>query len=141
MPRISSIFFQGNIMPKLKVRDQLTRADQLQVAIAILQQEIQRLEANSDVAPPGCRVMRYQVKTKTGKYWYYKLQAQEPIFPTGQGDGQLSKYKHLGKAGSPAHIGAVLQVAKRNQILELQRAINSLSDSWLEVVFEQEKDP
>ncbi len=52
----------------------------------------------------------------------------------------MSKYKHLGKAGSPAQISAVLQVAKRNQILELQRAINSLSDSWLEVVFESEKD-
>jgi hypothetical protein len=84
--------------------------------------------------------MRYQVKTKTGEYWYYKLQATEPIFQTGQGEGKLSKYKHLGKAGSPAHISAVLQVAKRNQIEALQRAINSLTDSWLEVVFEQEKD-
>ena len=120
--------------------DQLTRADQLQAAIAVLKQEIQLIEASGDVAPPGCRVMRYQVKTKTGKYWYYKLQALEPIFPTRQGDGKLSKYKHLGKAGSPPHIGAVLQVAKRNQILELQRAINYLSDSWLEVVFEPEKD-
>ena len=114
--------------------------DQLQAAIAVLQQEIQQIEAEGKVAPPGCRVMRYQVKTKTGKYWYYKLQALEPIFPTRQGDGKLSKYKHLGKAGSPAQIGAVLQVAKRNQILELQRAINSLSESWLEVVFETEKD-
>ena len=128
-------------MPKSKVRDPLARADQLQAAISLLKQEIQKIEANCELAPPGCRVMRYQVKTKTGKYWYYKLQAQEPIFPTGQGEGKLGKYKHLGKAGSPAHIGAVLQVAKRNQILELQRAINSLSDSWLEVVFEQEKDP
>ncbi|MGK7875710.1 MAG: transposase [Xenococcaceae cyanobacterium] len=127
-------------MPKPSVRDQLTRADQLQAAIVILKQEIQLLEASGNVASPGCRVMRYQVKTKKGKYWYYKLQALEPIFPTNQGEGKLSKYKHLGKAGSPAHIGAVLQVAKRNQIDELQRAINSLSDSWLEVVFEQEKD-
>jgi len=124
----------------MTLADQLARADQLQAAIAVLKQEIQRIEASGDVAPPGCRVMGYQVKTKTGKYWYYKLQALEPIFPTRQGDGKLSKYKHLGKAGSPAQISAVLQVAKRNQILELQRAINSLSDSWLEVVFEPEKD-
>ncbi|NET60519.1 MAG: hypothetical protein F6K47_31590 [Symploca sp. SIO2E6] len=92
------------------------------------------------MAPPGCRVMRYQVRTKKGQYWYYKLQALEAIFPTGQGGNKLSKYKHLGKAGSPAHIDAVLQVASRNQIDELQRAINSLSDSWLEVVFATVKE-
>ncbi len=114
-------------MPK---EDQLARADQLQAAIAVLKQEIQLIEASGELAPPGCRVMRYQVKTKTGEYWYYKLQALEPIFPTRQGEGKLSKYKHLGKAGSSPHICAVLQVAKRNQILELQRAINSLTDSW-----------
>ena len=84
--------------------------------------------------------MRYQVKNKTGEYWYYKLQALEAIFPTGEGGDKLSKYKHLGKAGTPAHICAVLQVAKRSQIDELRRAINSLTDSWLEVLFEQEKD-
>ena len=127
-------------MPSSKVRDQLARADRLQEAIAILQREIQLLEASGDLAPPGCRVMRYQVKTKTGEYWYYKLQASEPIFQTGQGEGKLSKYKHLGKAGSPAHISAVLQVTKRNQIEALQRGINSMTDSWLDVVFEQEKD-
>ena len=127
-------------MPSPKEPDNLARADQLQAAIAVLQQEIKRISAYKDVAPPGCRVMRYQVKTKKGQYWYYKLQALEPIFPTSQGGEKLSKYKHLGKAGSPAHIDAVLQVASRNQINELQRAINSLSESWLEVVFAQEKE-
>ncbi|MGK7872211.1 MAG: hypothetical protein AB4426_02490 [Xenococcaceae cyanobacterium] len=72
-------------MAKPKVPDQLARADQLQTAIAVLKQEIKQLQANGDVAPPGCRVMRYQVKTKKGKYWYYKLQALEPIFPTSDG--------------------------------------------------------
>jgi len=127
-------------MPSPPEPDNLARADQLQAAIAVLQQEIQQISADKDVAPPGCRVMRYQVKTKKGRYWYYKLQALEPIFPTGQSGEKLSKYKHLGKAGSPAHIDAVLQVASRNQINELQRAINSLSESWLEVVFAQEKE-
>ena len=127
-------------MPSASVQDQLTRADQLQAAIAVLQQEIQQIEANGEVAPPRCRVMRYQVKTKNGCYWYYKLQALEPIFPTGQGSDKLSKYKHLGKAGSAPHISAVLQVARRSKIDELQRAINSLTDSWLEVVFGEEKD-
>ena len=128
-------------MPSASVQDQLTRADQLQAAIAVLQQEIQQIEANGEVAPPFCRVMRYQVKTKNGCYWYYKLQALEPIFPTGLGSDKLSKYKHLGKAGSAPHISAVLQVARRSKIDGLQRAINSLTDSWLEVAFVEEKEP
>ncbi len=85
-------------MPSASVQDQLTRADQLQAAIAVLQQEIQQIEANGEVAPPFCRVMRYQVKTKNGCYWYYKLQALEPIFPTGQGSDKLSKYFPLRKS-------------------------------------------
>ncbi len=43
-------------------QDQLARADQLQATIALLKQEIQGIEAKSDLAPSGCRVMRYQVK-------------------------------------------------------------------------------
>ena len=34
-------------------RDQLARADRLQAAIAVLQQEIQLLETTGEVAPPG----------------------------------------------------------------------------------------
>ena len=49
-------------MSKPSVQDQLTRADQLQSAIAILQQEIQQILTEGEVAPPGARVMRYQVK-------------------------------------------------------------------------------
>ncbi|MGK7872210.1 MAG: hypothetical protein AB4426_02485 [Xenococcaceae cyanobacterium] len=45
------------------------------------------------------------------------------FFPQVTGEGKLSKYKHLGKAGSPAHIGAVLQVAKRNQIVTVQGGV------------------
>ena len=36
----------------------------------------------------------------------------------------------MGKAGSYAQIEAVLQVARRAKIDGLQRAINSLTDSW-----------
>ncbi|MDJ0717311.1 MAG: hypothetical protein QNJ54_24355 [Prochloraceae cyanobacterium] len=57
-----------------------------------------------------------------------------------KGSGELSKYKHLGKAGSKAHIEAVLQVASRAQIDGLQRAIDGLTESWLQVCLEEEKD-
>ena len=79
-------------MPSAQVQDKLTRADQLQAAIAVLQQEIQQVLAEGEVAPTGCRVMRYQVRRKNGCYWYYKLQSLEPIFPTSTSSDQLSKY-------------------------------------------------
>jgi hypothetical protein len=40
-----------------------------------------------------------------------------------------SKYKHLGRAGSEEHIAAVVQVFRRTQIDELDRTINSLTNS------------
>ena len=46
---------------------------------------------------------------------------------------KLSKYKHLGKSGSPAHIDAVMQVARRTQIDYLQSCIESLRQSWVEL--------
>ena len=123
-----------------KEKERLTRADQLQAAMAILKQEIQEILLSGEVAPPGCRVMRYRVRRKKACYWYYKLQALEPTFPPPSGSGELSKYKHLGKAGSRAHIEAVLQVARRAKIDGLQRAIDALSESWLQVCLEEEKD-
>ena len=48
-------------------------------------------------------------------YWYYKLHALTPIFPKVNSPEQLSRYKHLGAAGSAAHVDAVLQVVRRLQ--------------------------
>ncbi|BAY74544.1 hypothetical protein NIES25_09580 [Nostoc linckia NIES-25] len=42
-------------------------------------------------------------------------------------------YKHLGKAGSPAHIDAVMQVPRRTQIQSLQSCIDSLRQSWADL--------
>ena len=72
-----------------KEKERLTRADQLQAAMAILKQEIQEILLSGEVAPPGCRVMRYRVRRKKACYWYYKLQALEPTFPPPSGSGEL----------------------------------------------------
>ncbi|MEH2418065.1 hypothetical protein [Nostoc sp.] len=42
-------------------------------------------------------------------YWYYKLQATKPIFLT-KTDGKVSRYQHLGKAGSQAYLDALEQL-------------------------------
>lgn len=96
------------------------------------QLQIQQIKASGEVAPPNCCVLRYQARSPSGTYWYYKLHAQSPIFPTREPD-KFSKYKHLGKAGSPAHIDAVMQVARRTQIQYLQSCIDSLRESWADL--------
>ncbi|MBD0364334.1 MAG: hypothetical protein ICV55_16460 [Coleofasciculus sp. C3-bin4] len=104
------------------------RADRIADAIAKLSCQIQQIESQGEVAPAGCCVLRYQARGRRGTYWYYKLHAQEAIFLTQS--GKMSKYKHLGKAGSAAHIEAVLQVARRTQIEGLQRMLTALTQCW-----------
>lgn len=45
----------------------------------------------------------------------------------------MSKYKHLGKAGSAAHIEALMQVSRRTQIEGLQRTVDALTQTWSEL--------
>ena len=73
---------------------------------------------------------RYQARGQQKAYWYYKLQAQQPIFPTAKDGQKLSRYKHLGPAGSAAHVEAVMQFVRRAQIDELSKAIEALKESW-----------
>ncbi len=100
------------------------RADLLCEAIATVRLQIEQIEATGEMAPPGCFVVRYQARGSGRTYWYYKLQATEPIFTTK--NGEKTKYQHLGKGGSPAHIEALMQVSRRNQIEALQRTLTAL---------------
>ena len=114
-----------------KTQDLAERAERLQESIASLKKQIEQIEENGEVAPVGCCVLRYQARGKQGTYWYYKLHANTRIFPTRS--GKMSKYKHLGKAGSAAHIEAVMQVKRRAVINELQRTLGHLESSWLDL--------
>lgn len=120
--------------------DKLERFDRITSAISALKQQIQKIEASGQVAPKGCVVSRYQVRQQQKIYWYYKLQAQKPIFPKAQDNKALSKYKHLGKAGSEAHITAVMQVIRRAQIDEIQRNIDTLTQTLLNVGYDDEPE-
>jgi hypothetical protein len=117
------------------------RANQIKATIRKLKQKIQKIEAEGEVAPPHCHVIRYQTKQNQKIYWYYKLQATEPIFPTTTDSNKKSKYLYLGKAGSEAHIQALEQMTRRSLIDELERVINSLNQSYLDVCFGGETEP
>lgn len=111
-----------------KREDLIARAERLRVAIATLNSQIQQVKKTGSIAPPKCYVLRYQARGKDKTYYYYKLHATLPIFTTNS--GKKSKYKHLGKAGTSAHVNAVMEVARRSQIDGLQRALDSLTESW-----------
>ena len=116
--------------------DKINRAERLLATIATLEEQIKHIRASGEVAPKGCHLARYQARGQYKAYWYYKLQAVEPIFVSKQGAGKPSRYKHLGAAGTPAHVDAVQMVLRRVQIDELQKAIDALKDSWSDLYSE-----
>lgn len=114
--------------PKL-APDLAKRAERLTATISALKVKIQQIFDEGEVAPNGCYVARYQVRQRQKIYWYYKLQATEPIFEEASDRQKKSKYKHLGRAFCVEHITAVVQVARRTQVDELERTINCLTNS------------
>lgn len=125
--------------PKL-APDLAKRAERLTATIAEVKVKIQQIFDEGKVAPKGCYVARYQVRQGQKVYWYYKLQATEPIFEQAKDPKKKSKYKHLGRAGSQEHIAAVVQVLRRTQIDELEQTINSLTNSLLDLYYDGESE-
>ncbi|KAB8330446.1 hypothetical protein SD80_029885 [Scytonema tolypothrichoides VB-61278] len=124
---------------KLSAQENLhTRIDQVALAQERLEQEVAAIRSVGQVAPPGCWIVRYLARGRKEFYWYYKLHATDPIFPT-KTDGKLSKYKHLGKAGSPAYLEAIEQITARAKISALDRSIETLKQGLKDLVEETSK--
>jgi hypothetical protein len=119
--------------------DKKEREARILSAIATLTQEIRILEASVSVAPPECWVKRYQAQGTKGRYWYYKLHAENAIFPSRVKKGSYSKYRHLGKAGSESHVAAAIEIAQRGKIEASLRAIDSLLSSLSDVYPDERK--
>ena len=117
----------------------INRAERLLATIANLEKQIQEIKASGEIAPTGCYLARYQARGQYKAYWYYKLQAEQPIFPSKKEDGKLSRYQHLGAAGTESHIQGVMMVIRRNQIDELQKSIDALRDSWSDLYSDLEE--
>ncbi len=121
-------------------QDKLQRITRLQTAIASLETYKNFFERQGELAPEDAWVARYQVRQPQKVYWYYKLQSSSPTFTTTGDTPKLSKYKHLGKAGSEAHVAGVMSVARRTIVSELQKNIDSLKNSLLDISFDSEQE-
>ena len=119
--------------------DIIIRADFLAALLSSLEREIKQIIESGSVAPKDSWILRYQVKGKYGIYWYYKLQCLSAVFPSQRDSSKLSKYKHLGKPGSPAYNDAVLALARRAKIDALERMINSVKQGWIDLHEEKER--
>ena len=119
--------------------DKAIRVDRIIETLTNLEKEKKLLE-ELDLAPVDSWVARYQVRQPKKTYWYYKLQAQVPSFPRAEKPEKLSKYKHLGKAGSQAHVEAILAVCRRGKIEQLQRAIDALIQALQDAGYDAEVD-
>jgi hypothetical protein len=123
-------------MPKPKAndteQDKLARFERITKAITALEKQQALLLKQGELAPQGAWVARYQVRQNLKKYWYYKLQASTPCFPRAT-SSKLSKYKHLGKAGTDVHIDAVMSVFRRSVWEEIQKIIDTLDECLLDI--------
>ena len=134
-------------MPKPRAnnaeQDKIARFERIKKAITVLEKQQAIILRQGALAPQGAWVARYQVRQNLKKYWYYKLQASTPCFPQAT-SSKLSKYKHLGKAGTTEHIDAVMSVFRRSLWEEIQRIIDTLDDCLLDISSgdeQEEEDP
>lgn len=119
--------------------EKIERITRLTGTIAQIESYLRFLATQGEQAPDGCWVSRYQVRQKDKIYWYYKLQADRPIFEQKNGQS-LSKYQHLGKAGTQSHVDAVIGVLRRSLLTELQSTIDSLKNCLVDIAFDGEQE-
>ncbi|MGB5633135.1 MAG: hypothetical protein WBM44_23270 [Waterburya sp.] len=116
-------------------KDLATRLDELKHLIKQLQQDLENIRDEGEIAPSGCWIVRYQAKgQKGGRYWYYKWMSHEPIFITK--NGNPSRHQYLGKAGTEAYLKAVEALSRRGRIEALERAMSTLSRGLEDLVEE-----
>ena len=108
--------------------------DLVQKKIDEISQEIDSIQASSLVALPTSSIVRFRAKGSGGAYWYYKWQSKQPIFITR--NGNFSRYKYIGKAGSPAFLEAIEMLRNRTSISALEQVLHTLELARLDLVEE-----
>ncbi len=104
--------------------DLVERSAQVQGLIDEINREIENIQANFPVAKPTSSIIRFRAKGKGGAYWYYKWQSPQRIFVTK--NGSSSRYKYIGKAGSPAFNEAIEMYRNRLSISALEQVRHTL---------------
>ena len=96
-----------------KQEDLAHRVDRLAALLSALEEELLHLQEEGEVAPIGSWITRYQARGQTKRYWYYKWQAIDPVFPTRT--GKLSRYKHKRESWQSGLLGGGKSVGTPGQ--------------------------
>ena len=118
-------------------QDKLDRIQRLTSAIAEIESYLQFFEDKGQQADVGCWGVRYQVRQKDKIYWYDKLKGDRKMFEQKKSEA-LSKYQHLGKAGTIPHVDAVMGVLRRTIVTELQSSLVSLKSCVIDIADDEE---
>ncbi|NJK48563.1 transposase [Candidatus Gracilibacteria bacterium] len=129
----------GRRRQKMSEQDKFDRIARLTGTIAQLETYLPFFESQGIETPDGCWIARYQVRQGQTIYYYYKRQAVFPIFEQKNAQS-LSKYQHLGKAGTQAHVDAVMGVFRRTIVTELRKTIDSLKGCLVDLAFDGEQE-
>ena len=121
-----------------KSSDLDSRLGKVHSLIQEIDQEISSQESQAKIAPDGAWIVRYRAKGKGGIYWYYKWQSKNPIFITK--DGQKTRNKYIGKAGSPAFLEAVEMMKRRGKIESLKQVRHTVELALFDLIDEATKD-
>ena len=117
-----------------KQLDLTERIEKVNALIDKINLEIEQIKTNSNLAPDDSWLVRFRAKGKGGAYWYYKWQSDQAIFLTK--NGNYSRYKYVGKAGSQAFLEAVEMMKNRTKISALQQVLHTLELARLDLVEE-----
>lgn len=114
--------------------DLATRLEELKLKFTAIDTEIEQLTQQGELPPPDTRIVHFRARGKGGTYWYYKWQSSQQIFVTK--GGKKSRYKYIGKAGSPAFLSAVEMMIRRNKIEALRQVKHTLELALADLVEE-----
>ncbi len=121
-----------------KSSDLESRLSQVYLLLKEIDQEISESESHDKIAPIGAWIVRYRAKGKGGAYWYYKWQSKEQLFVTKNGEKTRNKY--IGKAGSQAFLEAVEMMQLRAKIESLKQVRHTLELALFDLIDEATKE-
>ena len=126
-----NIFMKNN--KESKIKDAAQRPQKLLASIRTIESLLASVESEGEIVADNCCRAEYWARGRGGLYRYFKLQASSAIFPCRR-SSRLTKYRHLGRAGSDDHIAALLALAQRDRtkiycqvLVELRSAFDQVS--------------
>ncbi len=87
--------------------------------VAEIQEQIEKIRASGEVAPPYTWIGYGTVKKKDKKHTYYRLMKADPNSRTKSGKPKTKMVRYLGNADNEKYLKAVAAIERRNQIEKL----------------------